>query len=150
MRARTLMLFFFGLLIFLSSGRSASASVVFDQGPWDATLGGSVLNSRYMVMFSCSLNLNDCRIYGKTVYNIGVWIKKVGNPDDIRLQVVDTWRNYPSSDEANFSNTVPASSVSDTSYTFKWFYFHNGVVIGDDQYFMFQFAGANNTYNRTD
>ncbi|MDP1689679.1 MAG: hypothetical protein Q8L52_00500 [bacterium] len=50
----------------------------------------------------------------------------------------------------NFSNSVSASSASSTAYTLKWFYFPNGVVIGNNQFFLLQFTGANNTFNRTD
>ncbi|MFZ2500538.1 MAG: immunoglobulin-like domain-containing protein [Minisyncoccia bacterium] len=149
MRVRLAALFVFSLLIFLGSEQSAFASTIFSQTQTGETLNGPILNSSYMVMFSCALNLNGCGAYGKTVYNIGVWIKKIGNPIDIRLQVVDTWTHYPTSDAPYFSNSISANSISDTSYTLKWFYFPNGVVISTNQFFLFQFTGANNTSSTT-
>ncbi|MDP2655240.1 MAG: DUF5011 domain-containing protein [bacterium] len=140
---------FLGLLIFLSSGQTALASTIFSQTPRNETLNGPILNSPYLLMFGCLGGLNYCGVYGKTVYNIGVWIKKIGNPADIRLQVVDTWTHYPTGDTSNFSNSVSASSASSTAYTLKWFYFPNGVVIGNKQFFLFQFTGANNTSSTT-
>lgn len=149
MRTRTFFIFF-GLVIFLSNGQPALASTIFNQTPISEALNGPILNSPYLVMFGCSQNLNGCGVNGKTVYNIGIWIKKIGNPNDIRLQVADTWTHYPTSDSTNFSNSISASSVSSTAYTLIWFYFPNGVVVSStNQFFLPQFTGANNTFDRT-
>ncbi|MFA6519876.1 MAG: hypothetical protein WCT41_03600 [Candidatus Paceibacterota bacterium] len=148
MRTRIFVVLFV-VVTFLSSAQSALASTVFSQTPRNEDLNGPVLNSPYLVMFGC-FGLNYCGAYGKTVYNIGVWIKKVGNPADIRLQVVNSIFSYPPADNQNFSNSISASSASSTAYTLKWFYFPNGVVIGNNQFFLFQFTGANNTSNKTD
>jgi len=150
MHVRFVAFFIFGLLTFFGSWQSAFASTIFSQTPSNESLNGPILNSPYLVMFGCTGGLNGCGAYGKVIYNIGVWIKKVGNPADIRLQVVDTFAHYPANDSTSFSNSVSASSISSTSYTLKWFYFPNGVVISTNQFFLFQFTGANNTANATD
>ena len=152
MLARTLIVIFFVVVTFLSSASPASASTVFSQTPYNESLNGPILDNPYLVMFECPPNLSGCTgIYGKTVYNVGIWIKKIGNPADIMLQEVDTTNHYPVSNIASSSNPISANQISSTAYTLKWFYFPNGVVItSGHQFFMPQFAGAINTYNRTD
>lgn len=139
-------------LLLLGGPKSVFASIVFEQTPADDTYNGAILNTPLFVNFGCTLNL-DCKISGKTIYNIGVWIKKIGNPADIRLQVVPTW-NDPNGGTSIFSNPISTNSISDTEYTLKWFYFPSGIIVGNrydhNQFFQFQFAEANGTYNVTD
>lgn len=130
----------------------SNAAVIFNQTPYDLNgqfLASPVLNSPYLTSFSCTAGL-DCGVSGQIVYNVGVWIKKVGNPDDVLIQVSG------SRDDENFgtttlSNTVRSSSISDTDYTLRWFYFPQGVVIGNryayDQFFFLKFATSTPNYD---
>ncbi len=126
---------------------TVSAAIVFDQSPTDLTgqtLSDAVLNNGYLTSFTCTGSLS-CGVSGQTIYNVGVWIKKVGNPDDVRLQVGGSY-NDRDFGTTTLSNIVPASSISDTEYNFKWFYFPEGVVIGNrfdlDQFFFFKYANS--------
>lgn len=140
------------LLLFLSTSRSVFAIVVFEQSPPDDTYNAAILNKYQLLSFGCTLNL-DCGASGQTIYNVGVWIKKIGNPADIRLQLANTWMDTYGGTSI-FSNSVSANSISDTEYILKWFYFPSGVVLGNryeyNQFFQFQFTDANGTFNPTD
>lgn len=147
--------YFFGIILlflFLSTSRSAFAIVVFEQSPPDDTYSGAILNKYQLVSFGCTLNLN-CGVPGQTIYNVGVWIKKIGDPADLRLQLTYTWMDTYGGTSI-FSNSVSADSISATEYTLKWFHFPAGVVIGNtyeyNQFFQFQFTDANGTFNPTD
>lgn len=131
------------------------AAIIFDQSPGDLSgdvMSSPILNNGYLASFSCSIALN-CGVSGQTVYNIGVWIKKVGNPDDILLHTSGSY-NDPNIGTTTFSNTVLSSSISDTQYTLKWFHFPQGVVISDqyafDQFFYFKYANSLNLDRDTD
>ena len=147
-------IFTFILLVcfFLIGPTFVTATIIFNQTPTDETYNGAILNTPYFVSFGCTAGL-DCGVLGQTVYNIGVWIKKIGNPGDIRLQVTNTY-NDSTGGTSNFSNSISANSISDTAYTLKWFYFPQGVIVGDrytyNQFFQVQFTDANGTYNPTD
>lgn len=134
---------------------SAGATVIFNQSPNDLTgetMSSAVLNNGYLTSFTCTAGLN-CGVSGQTVYNVGVWIKKVGNPDDILIQVGGNY-NDPDFGTTTLSNVVSSSSISETEYTFKWFYFPQGVVIGNindfDQFFFFKYANSPNIDRDTD
>jgi hypothetical protein len=126
------------------------AEIIFDQSPQDESLNGPILNTFQLVSFTCTsvLTCNDSA--GKTVYNIGVWLKKVGNPEDIQLSVVSSWR-YVASATSSASNAVLASTIPNDSYKLVWFYFPQGIVIENkfaiNQYFQLNFANTVGTYN---
>lgn len=128
---------------------TASAEVVFAQNPYDETYNGDILKTGNFVSFGCTLNL-ECGVTGQTIYSVGVWLKKEGNPKDIFLQVITDWTTYDSVATV-YSKPVPAASISDSEYKLTWFYFPQGVVIGSwatgNQYFQFQFANATGTYD---
>ena len=139
-------------LIYISVPVKTHGSIIFNHSPINEINNGSILNSSNFVSFSCTLNL-DCGVAGQTVYNIGVWIKKVGNPKDIRLQVSDVFYSQTGGGSQVFSNPIMADSISDQYYTLKWFYFPSGVVIHEksagDQFFQFQFADEIGVYDGT-
>ena len=128
------------------------ARVVFDQAPPNEIAHGAILNSPQFVSFGCTLNL-DCKVAGQKIYNVGVWMKKVGSPRDVRLRLTSTFGDVVTGTVA-FSNSVSASSISDTYYTLKWFYFPDGVVMGargdGNQFFEFQFADVVGEFSGTD
>ncbi|MBI4155720.1 MAG: hypothetical protein HY507_00620 [Candidatus Zambryskibacteria bacterium] len=150
--SRQVFLFSFLFLLFFSGTKSAFGKIIFNQTPIDETYSGTILNTPQFVSFGCTAGLN-CKISGKTVYDVGVWIKKVGSPADIRLQVANTW-NDPTGGTADFSDSVSANTISETEYTLTWFHFPSGIVIGNqydyNQFFQFQFTEVNGTYNTTD
>lgn len=118
------------------------AEIVFDQSPRDESMNGSILINPQFVSFTCTGNFN-CNSAGKTVYNVGVWLKKVGSPDDIQIRISSAWNTVASTSPV-VSNAVLASSIPNDSYKLVWFYFPQGVVIGErfasDQFFQFHFA----------
>src|SRR3989338_9306927 len=122
-------LFSFAFLLFFGGIKSTFAYIIFDQSPIDETFNGTILNTPQFVSFGCTAGLN-CKVSGQTVYDVGVWIKKVGNPSAIRLQVANTW-NDPTGRTSIFSDSISASSISDTAYNLFWFHFPLGVVIGN-------------------
>lgn len=89
----------------------------------------------------------NCGVAGQTIYNVGVWMKRIGNPDDVRLQVGGNY-NDPDFGTTTLSNIVPSGSISDSEYTLIWFYFPQGVVIGNqydsNQFFFFKYATSLN------
>lgn len=149
---RVLLLFSFVFLVFLGGPKRAAAIVIFEQLPPGDIYNGAILNTPQFVSFGCTLNLN-CDVTGQTAHRVGVWMKKIGAPGDIRLAVVDNWGTV-ASDDALFSNSISADSLSDAEYVLTWFDFPEGVVIGEqyamNQFFQFQFTDANGTYNATD
>jgi pimeloyl-ACP methyl ester carboxylesterase len=154
MKNHNILFIFLGVLlgfVYFIHPAPLSASVVFEQNP-TGDYSGTVLNTSHFVSFGCTAGV-DCGLSGHTVYNIGVWIKKVGNPADIRLQVVSSF-NDPIGSLSTSSNPLKANSISDTEYTLKWFYFPTGVVIGNqydyNQFFQFQFVDSSGVYNPTD
>jgi Lecithin:cholesterol acyltransferase len=148
-------LFVFVLFTLFLAPKITNATVIFNQAPSDLTgqtLSAPILNSGYLTSFTCTAGL-ECGVSGQTVYNVGIWIKKVGNPDDIRLAVGST-RDDIDFASSTLSNVVPSSSISDTEYTLKWFYFPQGVVIGNrfeyTQFFFPQYANSLNIDRTTD
>jgi hypothetical protein len=82
-------LFLFSLFyLFLVSPGFVFAEIVFSQTPPNEIHSGAILNTPNFVSFTCTAKLN-CGVSGQTIYNIGVWIKKIGNPDNIRLQITN-------------------------------------------------------------
>ena len=145
-------LFSFAFLLFFGGTKYTFAYIIFDQSPVDETFNAAILNTPQFVSFGCTAELN-CKVSGQTVYDVGVWIKKVGNPAAIRLQVANTW-NDPTGGTSIFSDSISVSSISDTTYNLVWFHFPLGVIIGNQssysQFFQFQFTNANGTYNAVD
>ncbi|KKR66002.1 MAG: Lecithin:cholesterol acyltransferase [Parcubacteria group bacterium GW2011_GWB1_40_5] len=123
-----LSLFSFSVL-FLGLAKETQASIVFNQTPPNEIRSFVIPDSTDLISFGCSFGLN-CNISGQTVYNVGVWIKKVGNPDDISLNAISNWSD-PTNSVATSSGTVYSSTVSDKYYTLHWFYFPEGIVIGE-------------------
>ncbi len=86
---------------------SVGAAVIFNQSPVDLTgqaMSDAVLNSGYLTSFTCTAGLN-CGVSGQTVYNVGVWMKKVGNPDNVLLQVGGSY-NDPDVGTTTLSNIL--------------------------------------------
>src|SRR3990167_334548 len=111
-------LFSFAFLLFFGGTKYTFAYIIFDQSPVDETFNAAILNTPQFVSFGCTAELN-CKVSGQTVYDVGVWIKKVGNPAAIRLQVANTW-NDPTGGTSIFSDSISVSSISDTTYNSKW------------------------------
>ena len=152
-RLAVFLLFLYVSISLLIGANEVFAALVFDQSPLNEDYNGAILNTSHFVSFGCTAGLNCHVPADRTVYNVGVWIKKVGNPSDIRLQLTNTWKDSTGGTNT-FSNSLSASSISDTDYMLKWFYFPSGVVIGNqgtsNQFFQFQFSNANGTFNPTD
>ena len=152
-RAPLFVLCCLALLVLFGAPKRASAYLVFDQSPPNEMQSGAILDTANFVSFGCTLGLNCGAAVGETVYRVGVWLKKVGDPKDIRLAVVDDWHDVATSTDV-FSLSLSADTISDTGYHLTWFDFPEGVVIGKqdafDQLFQFQFTDANGTYSATD
>jgi pimeloyl-ACP methyl ester carboxylesterase len=148
--------FFFSLILLsYAAPRAAFAYLIFDQSPPNENYTGAILNTPNFVSFGCTLGLNCGIAVGEKIYHIGVWMKKVGNPKDVRLAVVGNWQTVASATSTlAVSDVVSASAVPPNAYTLTWFDFPHGIVIGerfaDNQLFQFQFVDAPGTYSATD
>ena len=116
---RTAVFWSFVLFTLCALPRYASAYLIFDQSPPNENYNGTILDSSFFLSFGCTLNLDCGLAIGEKIYRVGVWMKKVGNPDDVRLAVIGNLNTVASS-TALFSESVSANSLSATTYTLVW------------------------------
>ncbi len=119
-------LIFFG---FLFQFRYSFAEVIFQISPLDYSsfVGQEAIASNYYRGFYswiCTAT-NGCPI-GSTIYNVGVWLTKVGNPDGLAMQEN---QNFMSTNFNSVSNIVDASDIPSDNSKLIYFYFPQGVTL---------------------